>query len=104
MRFRKKPVEVEAHRWTGDNLEELRAWAREVASDEKLFVQLGDLFVSTLEGDMCAVVGCWIICGVRRELYPCAADIFEATYDAVGSGEEAPTEGTPTTGKEATMT
>ncbi len=40
--------------------------------------------IKTLEGDMTAEVGDWIITGVKGERYPCKPDIFEMTYDAVG--------------------
>ena len=39
--------------------------------------------IPTLEGMMVARPGDWIIRGVKGELYPCKADIFEATYEAV---------------------
>lgn len=39
------------------------------------------LVIPTLEGDMLALHGDWIIKGVKREFYPCKNDIFEATYD-----------------------
>jgi len=39
--------------------------------------------IHTLEGDMVAEVGDWIITGVKGEVYPCKPDIFEATYEAV---------------------
>jgi hypothetical protein len=41
--------------------------------------------IHTLEGDMTAMPGDWIITGVRGEKYPCKPDIFEATYEAVKS-------------------
>lgn len=39
--------------------------------------------IATLEGTMTAKIGDWIIRGVKGELYPCKADIFEATYESV---------------------
>lgn len=39
--------------------------------------------IHTLEGDMTANVGDWIIIGVKGEVYPCKPDIFEATYEKV---------------------
>jgi hypothetical protein len=42
-----------------------------------------DLLIPTLEGDMLAVPGDWIIRGIKGEFYPCKPDIFEATYEAV---------------------
>jgi hypothetical protein len=40
------------------------------------------LHIPTLEGDMNASVGDYIIKGVQGEFYPCKPDIFEATYEA----------------------
>jgi hypothetical protein len=82
MRFRKKPVEIEAVRWTGENGGEIAAfittgeWADPAASD-------GHLLIVTLEGPMRANVGDWIIRGVAGEFYPCKPDIFAATYEPV---------------------
>jgi hypothetical protein len=39
--------------------------------------------IHTLEGDMVADPGDWIITGVKGEVYPCKPDIFEATYEKV---------------------
>jgi hypothetical protein len=39
------------------------------------------MIIETLEGDMRAVSGDWIIRGVKGEFYPCKAEIFEATYE-----------------------
>lgn len=39
--------------------------------------------IQTLEGSMVANLGDWIIKGVKGELYPCKPDIFEATYEPV---------------------
>jgi hypothetical protein len=41
------------------------------------------LTIHTLEGDMIAMPGDWIIVGVRGEMYPCRADIFNETYEKV---------------------
>jgi hypothetical protein len=46
------------------------------------------LMIQTLEGDMRADPGDWIICGVAGELYPCKADIFDATYEPVNETPE----------------
>ena len=44
----------------------------------------GDLMIRTLEGDMRATYGDWIIRGVQGELYPCKPDIFALTYERMG--------------------
>jgi len=90
-RYRKRPVEVEAVQWTGENLEEIEAFspsswfgcpdriAREyVMSGHEIPMSL---WVRTLEGEHRASIGDWIIKGVQGEFYPCKPDIFEATYE-----------------------
>lgn len=87
MRYRKKPVVIDAVQFTNDilglsNLEMLKK-----GSICEITYCLADvppiLIVRTLEGNMRAELGDWIIRGVKGELYPCRADIFEATYDRV---------------------
>lgn len=43
------------------------------------------MIISTLEGDMTALPGDWIITGVAGETYPCKPEIFQATYEPVDS-------------------
>lgn len=61
MKFRKKPVVIEAYQTLTEKL------------------------IDTLEGTMKAMPGDWIITGVKGEKYPCKPDIFEQTYEAVES-------------------
>ncbi len=42
-----------------------------------------EMLIHTLEGDMKANPGDWIIIGVEGEQYPCKPDIFEKTYEKV---------------------
>ena len=81
MKFRKKPVVIEAVQWDGSNLQDVGklGGAREYEQDF-----LGDdLIIHTLEGNMTANKGDWIIRGINGELYPCKPDIFEKTYEKV---------------------
>lgn len=78
MRFRKKPVVIEAVQWTGENTDEMWAFAGANVS-----CGLPEILVHTLEGTMCGLPGDWIIKGVKGEFYPCKPDIFAATYEAV---------------------
>jgi len=81
-KFRKKPVEIEARLYTRDNWVEIANWLRE--SDVRVAGSSdGRLFIPTLEGDMAASPGDWIIRGVQGEFYPCKPDIFEQTYEEV---------------------
>jgi hypothetical protein len=79
-KYRKKPVVVEAIQWTGQN-------HMEIYDFNCPFVAKGDspqkLFIPTLEGEMIADIGDWIIKGVKGEFYPCKPEIFEMTYEKV---------------------
>lgn len=88
MKFRKKPVEVEAIKWDGSNLKEVidliglnpsaLKWTWE---EYEQVVKEHGLKIFTLEGVMMADIGDWIIRGVKGEAYPCKPDVFEMTYE-----------------------
>jgi len=77
-KFRKKPVIIEAQKYTRNGLEaeKVAEWCGGKQTDN-------GCEISTLEGTMLADYGDWIIKGVKGEFYPCKPDIFEATYEAV---------------------
>lgn len=87
MKYRKKPVVIEAVHYTGDNTDEVAAFT--TGKVEKTLLPGPErglhqgIKIHTLEGDMTASVGDWIIRGVKGEVYPCKPDIFEATYEPV---------------------
>lgn len=89
MKYRKKPVIIEAFKWTGgpDQTEDPLWIIEAIKKDEVWFKNIEtpdvQLCIKTLEGTMVASVGDYIIKGVKGELYPCKPDIFEATYDTV---------------------
>lgn len=82
MRFRKKPVVIDAIQWTGENVNEITELA-DPGTTPFEFIG-GRLYVVTLEGRMAASVGDWIIRGIAGELYPCKPDIFKKTYEPAG--------------------
>jgi hypothetical protein len=86
MKYRKKPVVIDAHQWDG-NLEAAMKWVEGVSPDPTTYLQfdaiLRRLFVVTLEGKMQVPHGNFIIRGVRGELYSCEPNIFKETYDVV---------------------
>lgn len=85
-KFRKKPVVIEAVRFTGKNQREVLAFSHPNLSKQALDgAQTMNLpvIISTLEGDMKVSPGDWIIKGVKGEFYPCKPDIFAATYEPV---------------------
>ena len=80
MKYRKKPAVVEAVRWNGNNYKEVIDFAE---NNKIWFDALGNIWIATLEGDMIAKKGDYIIKGVRGEFYPCKPDIFAETYEEV---------------------
>lgn len=83
--FRKKPVVVEAMQvpnLTSGPCNEF--FIALVGMGVHILMPRTDHFlIRTLEGDMRADSGDWVIRGVRGEFYPCKPDIFEATYEPV---------------------
>lgn len=98
MKFRKKPIVIEAIQMTmerrGDNSEWPnwlnQAWNKECPSEGAVWPEDypdskgGDrLCISTLEGVYVVSWGDYIIQGIKGEIYACKPDIFEATYEKV---------------------
>lgn len=83
MRFRKKPVVIEAVQFTGQSVDGVNVIV--AGLNHPRLVAGTPLWgeIQTLEGVMRADIGDWIITGVKGERYPCKPDIFAATYDAV---------------------
>ncbi len=78
MKYRKKPVVIDAVQWTGDNTEDVQSFIGDFGYVKGMYVDIG-----TLEGLMVASIGDYIIKGIKGEVYPCKPDIFEATYELV---------------------
>jgi len=87
MKFRKKPVIIEAIQWTGDNLEIIRRFMKPDYPSWGSVGRPDSLVIHTLEGSHYADIGDWIIKGIKGEFYPCKPDIFEQTYDPVEEGK-----------------
>ena len=89
VRYRKKPVVIEAKQWDGLAFNILNGPWRDFLGwpDAGKIYACGEtgqnLAIETLEGKMIASPGDWIIRGVKGEFYPCKPDIFEATYEPV---------------------
>ena len=82
-KYRKRPVEIEAFRlgvqsppqWWENAIARGDAWYQ--GGDEPCYT------IKTLEGEMRATTGHWIVRGVEGELYPVKPDIFIRTYEPV---------------------
>ena len=91
MKFRKKPVVIEAVQINKRmDLSSPEWWANAVQSNAVILHGMGKFTrdepfveIETLEGVMRGNRGDWIIQGVNGELYPCKPDIFELTYERI---------------------
>ena len=79
-KFRKKPIVIEAVQFDGtkNNLAEISRLSYNIGVYAPCV-----LAIKTLEGNMTASIGDWIIKGIQGEVYPCKDDIFRATYEPV---------------------
>ena len=95
MKYRKKPVVIEAFKYDGDlkgadGKYYVPDWAVNAFEDGIMYystiqfdsVDGDELYIDTLEGPHYVSVGDYVISGVKGELYPCKPDIFEQTYEA----------------------
>jgi hypothetical protein len=81
MKYRKKPVVIDAVQFTSENMPEVTAFIGGENGGKFIARPPGGLGIQTLEGTMWATPGDWIIKGVKGEFYPCKPDIFAATYE-----------------------
>jgi hypothetical protein len=87
--YRKKPVVIQAMHFTDESKDRVYHWASSInggvhpsfGKDESIV-----LLIPTLEGEMTASLGDYIIKGVSGEIYPCKPDIFDKTYEEVADG------------------
>lgn len=92
MKFRKKPVIIEAMLFQYPPSKKLIDWMGSAyggLQKARHPNSVGEMYVKTLEDGInskvkhIATEGDWIIKGVKGEFYPCKPDIFEQTYEIV---------------------
>lgn len=86
MKYHKKPVVIDAIQLTSETLMDCIGFLYPDVSvvDHSTLIAIRKnkfLYIETLEGDMKAQFGDYIIKGVQGEFYPCKPDIFLATYE-----------------------
>lgn len=81
MKYRKKPIEVEAEQWFPEKPVD------GVIFPAYLYLKSCGM-IKTLEGNHTVSPGDWIITGIKGEKYPCKPDIFEMTYEPVNIEKE----------------
>lgn len=92
-KYKKKPVEVDAVQYTGNNGSEIRNFVGELLTESKPPASMEldkdipneayQILIPTLEGTMICNRLDYVIKGVKGEFYPCKPDIFNITYDKV---------------------
>lgn len=87
-KFRKKPVVIEAVQLFLHNSGDVAEWCGGTSWSRPPMRKVTGLTITTLEGDMHAAYGDWVIQGVAGEFYPCKAPIFEASYEPVGEDDD----------------
>lgn len=89
-KWRKKPVVIEAFKWTADITQtEDPLWFIGAIQDGTVWFENNGcpavfMQIKTLEGIMKSMPGDYIIKGIKGEIYSCKPEIFEATYELVG--------------------
>ena len=95
MKYRKKPIVVDAYQYTKTSFSERRSWPewlKELYNQKCMFDRtiyedglpvFTPILIKTLEGEIRVSENDWIIKGVKGELYPCKPDIFEKIYEKV---------------------
>jgi hypothetical protein len=87
VKYRKKPLVIEARQFTGPgDGPAIAGWCGGEYKDPGGAKPL--IVVHTLEGEMVAFPGDWVIHGVIGEFYPCKPEVFAATYEPAEAGEE----------------
>lgn len=89
MKYRKKPIIVDAVKMLSCGFAETPEWVTNALSENRIYYSnvfntncIKDGFiVQTLEGNMKGNIGDYLIKGVDGELYPCKGDIFRKTYE-----------------------
>ena len=92
MKFRKKPVEIEAYQYDGTHygLNKIcrEFWDMLVYTEINVFTDKVKTFeIETLEGNHVVSEGDWVIKGIKGEYYACKPDIFKLTYEPIEEGK-----------------
>ena len=85
MKYRKRPVVIEALQFTDKTKDQVYHWANSCQMNIEPSYRDGNpvLLIPTLEGEMTCQIDDYLIKGIKGEFYPCKPDIFNSTYEAV---------------------
>jgi len=91
-KFRKKPVVIEAIQFNNLNHDEINSFVGKklkteiestAAYEAGVAPPVSSMTIETIDGNMKAMPGDWIIKGIKGEFYPCKPDIFQNSYELV---------------------
>lgn len=90
MKYRKRPVTIEATQWGGtwEDVPRIKEFSKDIFERHDLDGKRSYLYVKTLEGEHIVSPRDFIIKGVKGEFYPCKPDIFEMTYEKVEDAKQ----------------
>ncbi len=80
-RYVKKSIPIEAVQWTGGNRAEILNFCNQAYFEYDN--EFCHLYIKTLEGNMSANPGDWILHGNHNDYWPVKKEIFEATYEEI---------------------
>lgn len=89
MKYRKIPVTIEAVQWTGENIQKIKEFAGAAAKIHYQYTAITPdlpniiLVLDTLEGEMHASKGDYVIKDADGEFCVCKPSVFEKTYEEV---------------------
>ncbi|GEM_PF-1935867 len=81
IKYRNKQIFIEAIQWTGENCAEVLLFAGFNKRNIGEVYENCPLIIHTIEGDMTANIGDYIIKGVNGDFYPYKSNIFEKIYE-----------------------
>lgn len=92
MKFRKKPIVIDAYKVTEIDYDGFLMfgcfcnppdWLSTATAKGQICTRGNMIYVETQTGDMRVTINDYIVCGADGELYPCKASIFERTHERV---------------------
>ena len=80
-RYASRVVEISSMQLNESSRDDILSWIRDSGGDASAFAENGNIVINTLEGQMTASPGDWIIQGTEGEFYPCKPSVFRRKYE-----------------------
>jgi len=89
MKYRCKPVVIEALQWKGTWTEDFNLFTKNNMNRKFFHQEYGALYIETLQGSMLANIDDWVIKDKTGNFKPCAKEIFEQLYEPIPGAPDA---------------